>query len=92
MAAHVFYLELELLLGALLGSLFSILAPFSFVTLVRSPYLEGKVLQEVCGSVRLVCLGAAAGIDPNTDGRRLGPRRVLGSDLRKQVNCSPCSS
>jgi hypothetical protein len=56
------------------------------------PYLEGKVLEEVCRSVRPVCLCAAASVDPNTDGRRLGPRGVLGSDLRRGVNCSPDSS
>jgi hypothetical protein len=92
MAAHVFYLKLELLLGALLGSLFPTLAPSSSIAFVMCPYLEGKVLEEVCSSVRLVRLGAAAGIDPNTDGRRLGPRGVLGSDLRKGVNCIPRSS
>ena len=49
-------------------------------------YLERKVLEEVCGSVGPVCLGTAAGIDPDTDGRRLGPRGVLGRDLRGGVN------
>lgn len=51
-------------------------------------YLERKVLEEVCGSVGLVRLSAAAGVDPDTDGRRLGPRGVLGRDLRGGVNCS----
>jgi hypothetical protein len=59
---------------------------------IMCPYLESKVLQEVCGSVRLVCLCAASGIDPHTDGRGLGPWGVLGSDLRRGVNCSPDSS
>lgn len=44
-------------------------------------YLEGKVLQEMCGSIGPVRLCAASSIDPYTDGRRLGPRGVLGSDL-----------
>ncbi len=52
-------------------------------------YLEGKVLEEVRGSIGLVRLSARTGIDPHADGRRLGPWRVLGSDLRKRVNCSP---
>jgi hypothetical protein len=43
-------------------------------------YLEGKVLEEVSGAVGLVCLGAAAGINPHTDSRRLGIGRVLGGD------------
>jgi hypothetical protein len=55
-------------------------------------YLEGKVLEEVRGSVRPVCLCAATSIDPYTDGRSLGPRRVLGSDLRHRVNWCPDSS
>lgn len=54
-------------------------------------YLESKVLKKVCGSVGLVCLSTAAGIDPHTDGRRLCPWRVLGRDLRGRVNCSPGS-
>lgn len=58
-------------------------------TLGVSPYLEGKVLEEVGGSVGLVGLSARAGIDPHTDGRCLGPWGVLGSDLRGRVNCSP---
>lgn len=46
------------------------------------PYLEGQVLEEVRGAVGLVGLGPRPGIDPDADGRRLGPRRVLGGDLR----------
>lgn len=49
-------------------------------------YLESKVLEEVCGSVGLVRLSTAAGIDPHADGRGLGPWRVLGRDLREGVN------
>lgn len=59
------------------------------LAIAGGPYLEGKVLEKVRGSVGLVRLCAAAGIDPHTDGRRLGPRGVLGSDLRIAVNCSP---
>lgn len=51
-------------------------------------YLESKVLEEVCRSVGLVGLSAAAGVDPHTDGRCLGPWRVLGRDLRGGVNGS----
>jgi hypothetical protein len=43
--------------------------------------LESKMLQKVCGAVGLVSLCAAAGVYPNTNGRCLGPGRVLGSDL-----------
>lgn len=43
-------------------------------------YLEGKVLEEVSSAVGLVGLGAAAGIDPDTDGRGLGVGRVLSGD------------
>jgi hypothetical protein len=55
------------------------------------PYLESKVLQEVGSAVGLVRLGAASSIDPYTDRRRLGPWGVLGSDLRRRVNCSPAA-
>lgn len=55
----------------------------------RPSYLECKVLEEVRGSVGLVRLSAAAGVNPHTDGRRLGPWRVLGRDLRGRVNGSP---
>ena len=43
-------------------------------------YLEGKVLEEVSSAVGSVGLGAAAGIDPDTNGRGLGVGRVLGGD------------
>jgi hypothetical protein len=58
-------------------------------TAIGCAYLEGKVLEEVGSAVGPVRLGAASSIDPNTDSRRLGPRGVLGSDLRRRVNCSP---
>jgi hypothetical protein len=98
-AAHVLNLELQLLLGALLGALRGALVSDAMHrqchchcrARVRS-YLEGEMLEEVCGSVCPVRLGAAASIDPHADGRRLGPRRVLGSDLRHGVNCSRNSS
>lgn len=38
------------------------------------------------GAVGLVRLGAASGIDPDADGRRLGPGRVLRGDLHSDVN------
>jgi hypothetical protein len=44
--------------------------------------LEGQVLEEVCGSIGLVGLGARAGIDPDTDGAGLGVGGVLSRDLR----------
>lgn len=47
-------------------------------SLVRS--LEGKVLQEVRGAVRLVGLCAGAGIDVDADGARGGMGLVLGRD------------
>ena len=82
MTAHVFYLELQLLLRTLLGSLFhhqfSVLSQLQ----IASPYLEGKVLQEMCGAIGLVRLRATSGIDPHTNCRGLRPRRVLGSDLQ----------
>lgn len=44
-------------------------------------YLEGQVLEEVRGAVRLVRLGPRTGVDPDADRGRLGPGRVLGGDL-----------
>jgi hypothetical protein len=93
MAAHVLNLELQLLLCALLGSLCQhVSRPLPSAAIGTCPYLESKVLQEVCRSIGLFCLGAAASIDPDTDGGGLSPRGVLGSDLRRLVNCSPDSS
>lgn len=42
--------------------------------------LEGHVLQEVGGPVRLVGLGPRACVDPHTDGRCLRMRLRLGGD------------
>lgn len=39
------------------------------------------MLQEVRCAVRLICLRAATGIDPNTNSRSLSPWRVLSGDL-----------
>ena len=47
----------------------------------RASDLEGKVLEEVGGAIRLVSLGAGAGVNPHSHGRCLGPGRVLGGDL-----------
>ena len=92
-AAHVLDLKLQLLLGARLGSLSNTSAPVQAILSPSSQsYLEGKVLEEVGSAVGLVRLRAAARIDPHTDGRCLGPRRVLGSDLRYRVNWRPQSS
>lgn len=48
----------------------------------RKKYLESKVLKEVRGSVGLVSLCPAAGIDPHANSRGLGPWGVLSGDLR----------
>ena len=45
-------------------------------------YLERKMLEEVSGTVGLVSLGPAAGVDPDTDSGSLSPRGVLGRDLK----------
>lgn len=88
MTAHVFYLELQLLLCPLLGALSDALAicMTPFTAIVPCPYLEGKMLQEVCSAVGLVGLGAGARVYPDADGRGLSPRGVLGSNLRTGVN------
>lgn len=80
-ATHVLDLELELLLGALLGALCTIVSAPSTQEVSVASYLEGKVLQEVRGAIGLIRLGAAAGVDPHADGRGLSPGRVLGGDL-----------
>lgn len=79
--AHVLDLELELLLGALLGALYTIVSAPSIQEAREASYLEGKVLQEVRGAIGLVRLRAAAGVDPHADGRGLSPGRVLCGDL-----------
>jgi hypothetical protein len=88
-SAHVFYLELQLLLCALLGALSHALVTASSIAIEICPYFEGQMLEKVCGSIGPVRLCAASGINPNTDSRGLGPRGMLGSDLRSRVNCSP---
>jgi hypothetical protein len=82
-ATHVLNLELELALAALLGSLQRLLDCVFRIdddSMAVVVYLEGKVLEEVSSAVGLVGLCAAAGIDPNTDGRGLGVGRVLGGN------------
>ncbi len=44
-------------------------------------YLEGKMLEEVCGAICLVSLCSGAGVDPHADRRGLRIGRVLGRDL-----------
>jgi len=43
--------------------------------------LEGEMLEEVCGTIGLVGLGAAASVNPDTYRRRLRERRVFGGNL-----------
>lgn len=45
------------------------------------PYLEGQMLEEVRGAVVLVSLGTGSRVDPNANGRGLGPWRMLSGDL-----------
>jgi hypothetical protein len=44
-------------------------------------YLEGKVLKEVCGSVGLVSLCSAAGVDPDANSGCLSPWGVFSRNL-----------
>jgi hypothetical protein len=53
----------------------------SHAYLIVVTYFEGKMLQKVCGSICLVCLGTTPSIDPDTNSRSLSPWRVLGGDL-----------
>ena len=46
-------------------------------------YFEGKMLEEVCGAIGLVCLCSTPSINPYTNGRGLRPRRVFGSNLAR---------
>jgi hypothetical protein len=46
--------------------------------------LEGQVLEEVCGTIGLVGLGARTSVDPDTDGAGLGVGRVLGRNLLEE--------
>jgi hypothetical protein len=45
------------------------------------PYLECKMLQEVCSAIVSRILSPASSINPNTNGRGLSPWGVLSSDL-----------
>lgn len=73
MSTHVLDFELQLLLRSLLGALSIVLASITTAH-IEFPYLESKMLQEVCGSIGLVRLSAGSSIYPNTDGGRLCPR------------------
>lgn len=86
MSTEVLDLKLELLLGSLRSSLEKYLSHCRRPFWHRSiSYLEGQVLEEVSGAAGLVRLGSRTGIDPNTDGRGLGPGGVLGGNLSKQL-------
>ena len=52
--------------------------------------LEGQVLEEVCGTIGLVGLGARTGVNPDTDGAGLGVGRVLSRDLlgERSADCA----
>jgi hypothetical protein len=52
-------------------------------------YLEGKVLEEVCGAIGLIRLGARSGVDPDTDSGRLSPGRVLRGNLDVSISSRP---
>lgn len=82
MAAHVLNLQLQLALAALLGALCIVSANLWYCSFdCGGWYLEGKVLEEVCGAIGLVRLSAASGVYPDTNGRGLGVWGVLGGDL-----------
>lgn len=51
-------------------------------------YLEGQVLEEVCGAVGLLGLCPGAGVYPHANGRRLCVWGVLGGDLRGRTRLS----
>ena len=80
-STHVLNLELQLVLGTLVGTLVNVSNRIPSFELSVNPYLESKVLQEVRGSVGLVSLCPATGIDPDTNGGGLSPWGVLSSDL-----------
>jgi hypothetical protein len=80
MATHVLDFKLQLLLCPLLRALYHLLA-LGIGMGVKGKHLEGKMLEEVCGAIGLIRLCTTSGIYPNTDGRRLGPGRVLSGDL-----------
>ena len=44
------------------------------------------MLEEVRGSIRLVGLCSATGVDPHTHGRSLSPWRVLSGDLKPFIS------
>lgn len=86
MRTHVLNLELQLVLGSLVGTLAHCQQTCNPRIPVVYPYLESKVLKEVRSSVRLVGLCPATGIDPHTNGRGLSPWRVLGRNLIPSVS------
>lgn len=83
---HVLNLELQLVLGSLVGTLTHCQQACIPRISVIYPYLESKVLEEVRSSVRLVGLCPATGIDPHTNGRGLSPWRVLSRNLVPHIS------
>lgn len=86
MRTHVLNLELQLVLGSLVGTLAHCQQACILRIPVICPYLESKVLKEVRSSVRLVGLCPATGIDPHTNGRGLSPWRVLSRNLVPHIS------
>jgi hypothetical protein len=80
-SAHVLNLKLQLVLGALVGALNIFIRRSLRRLRLRVSDLEGEVLEEVRGSVGLVSLCPATGIDPHADRGGLSPWRVISGNL-----------
>jgi hypothetical protein len=72
-SSHVFNLELELVLAASSSTLYRSAAMSKITLFVSLAYLESQMLQEMSCAVGLVGFASAAGVDPHSHGRGLGP-------------------
>ena len=80
-SAHVLNFEFQLVLRPLVCALYQGQWPAPPVGSGHVRHLEGQVLKEVRGSVRLIGLCSATSVNPHANGRSLSPWRVLGRDL-----------
>jgi hypothetical protein len=78
---HILDFQLQLLLRSVACALNPWLALTSPLCRSIELYLEGKMFQEVSGAIGLVCFRPRSSINPHTDRRRLGPWRMLCSNL-----------
>lgn len=80
-STHVLDFQLQLLLCTVAGTLAFLLAPIETWFMPIESYLEREMLQKVSCAIGPVRLCPRSSINPHTNRRRLGPWRMLRSNL-----------